>query len=209
MEKFALLINKIGILLLSILVNNIFASILILPIFLISIFFDNQITNYILPFSLLMPLFGLALEGLSFSYHEIFVNDKKYYKNHFFKELKKNFLRKYLFYFVLFFVSFYGTYSLNVMKNLSPFIGFLFYLMLFIWINVIFFTILQISLREKIGFKQVLVNSLILTIKYFYISLINFLISFIYINFTGFNILSIYLFLNIFAFGMVFINKYI
>lgn len=81
------------------------------------------------------------------------------------------------------------------------------YLLLFIWINVIFFTILQISLREEIKLKQVLINSIILTIKYFYISLINFVIAFVLINFLDINLLSLYIFINLLAFAMVFINK--
>lgn len=208
MERFAKLINKIGIFLLSFLINNIFASLLILPIFLISLLVNRQIINYIPIFSLLLPLLALALEGLSFSYHEIFVNDKKYFKNHFFKEIKKDLGKKYLFYLLVLFVAFYGTYSLYKIRNISPFLGFFFYLLVFIWTNVIFFTILQISLREKISFKQILVNALILTIKYFYISLINFVIIFVYINFIGFNIFSLYLLINILAFAMVFINKH-
>lgn len=209
MEKIAKLINKIGIFLLSIFINNIFASFLILPIFLISILLNNQIINYFLIFSLLMPFLGLGVEGLSFSYHEIFVKDKKYFKNHFYKELKRNLGKKYLFYLVVFFVAFYGPYSLYKIRNISHFLGFLFYLLIFIWTNVIFFTILQISLREDIGIKQVLLNSLILSIKYFYMSLINFVIIFIYINFIGFNIISLFFLINLFALAMVFINKII
>lgn len=207
MKKFALLIDKIGVFLLSILVNNLYASLLLIPIFLVSLLVNNQITDYILLFTLLMPLFGLSLEGLSFSYHEIFVNSKKYYKNHIFKEIKKDFGKKYIFYLVIFFFSFYGTYSLFKLRDISRFLGFLAYLLLFIWINVIFFTILQISLREEIKLKQVLINSIILTIKYFYISLINFVIAFVLINFLDINLLSLYIFINLLAFAMVFINK--
>lgn len=207
MKKFVNIINEIGIFILSLIINNFWASILLVPIFLLSLFFENQITDYILVFSLTLPLFAFAVEGLSFSYHEIFVNDKKYFKNHFFKEVKDSFVRKYVFYLVVLFLAFYGLYSLDKIRGVSSILGFLYYLALFVWVNLIFFTLMQVSLRDQISFHQILLNSLILTVRYFFISLINFFVAFLWKNFLGFNIISLYAYINIFAFGMVFVNK--
>lgn len=206
MEQIAKFFNELGIALLAFFINSFYILIFILPIFLVGFLVGGNISRYIILFLPLFALFGFAFESEAFAYREIFYNGKKYYKKYFLNTVKDKFIRKYLFYLVTFNLCYYSLTSLYMLNGYSPIIKIIYYIFLFIDSNILFYSIMQMALREYTSGINVLQNSLLITFRYFIISVIVFFISLLFIRIIAYNKIFIFIYISIMAFLMNFVN---
>lgn len=162
MEGLFDLIYKIGEFIIFFILNSFYSVLMLLIFFLINPLLENPMSSYILLFVPLTGLIGLSLERLTIAINEAFNKDKSYIKAYFYK-LKDNILRKYLIYVVEISLFYYAISILERFSSLSGLIKVVEFIFIFLYGNIIFYTILQTSLREYVGFINLLKNSVVLT----------------------------------------------
>lgn len=198
MEGLFDLIYKIGEFIIFFILNSFYSVLMLLIFFLINPLLENPMSSYILLFVPLTGLIGLSLERLTIAINEAFNKDKSYIKAYFYK-LKDNILRKYLIYVVEISLFYYAISILERFSSLSGLIKVVEFIFIFLYGNIIFYTILQTSLREYVGFINLLKNSVVLTYRYLIISILNTLAIFIFIRLIEKNILFFLVFIFIMA----------
>jgi len=208
MESFAKGMYKLGEVILYAIVSMFYSTIILLPIFLLNLFLTENISKYLVFFIPLSGLLGFALERQANSFMATFVNDKKAFSSYFKETFDDDMLSKYLLYVLLFSLYFYADSSLRIISLTNGFVGVLTIILLYFYRGIIFYTILQISHRKYIGIIQTIKNSLILTYRYFFYSIIVYLVWELFERLIINNNFWLLIFILIFAAMVNTINEY-
>lgn len=208
MESFAKGMYKLGEVILYAFVSIFYSSLILLPIFLLNLFLTENISKYLVLFVPLSGLIGFALERQANSFTATFVNDKKTLASYFKETFDENGLSKYLLYVLLFSLYFYADSSLRIISSTNGIIGILTIILLYFYRGIIFYTILQTSHRKYMGIIQTIKNSLILTYRYFFYSIIVYLVWELFERLIINNNLWLLIFILIFAAMVNTINEY-
>ncbi|WP_306489648.1 hypothetical protein [Anaerococcus octavius] len=208
MESFANGMYKLGEVILYAIVSMFYSMIVLLPIFLLNLFLTENISKYLVFFIPLSGLLGFALERQANSFTATFVNDKKAFSSYFKETFDDDMLSKYLLYVLLFSLYFYADSSLRIISFTNGFVGILTIILLYFYRGIIFYTILQISHRKYIGIIQTIKNSLILTYRYFFYSIMVYLVWELFERLIINNNFWLLIFILIFAAMVNTINEY-
>ncbi|MBM0046084.1 hypothetical protein JNO63_03160 [Anaerococcus sp. mt242] len=208
MESFAKGMYKLGEVILYAFVSIFYSSLILLPIFLLNLFLTENISKYLVLFVPLSGLIGFALERQANSFTATFVNDKKTLASYFKETFDENGLSKYLLYVLLFSLYFYADSSLRIISSTNGIIGILTIILLYFYRGIIFYTILQTSHRKYMGIIQTIKNSLILTYRYFFYSIIVYLVWELFERLIINNNFWLLIFILIFAAMVNTINEY-
>ncbi|WP_296142101.1 hypothetical protein [uncultured Anaerococcus sp.] len=208
MESFAKGMYKLGEVILYAFVSMFYSSLILLPIFLLNLFLTENISKYLVLFVPLSGLIGFALERQANSFTATFVNDKKTLASYFKETFDENGLSKYLLYVLLFSLYFYADSSLRIISSTNGIIGILTIILLYFYRGIIFYTILQTSHRKYMGIIQTIKNSLILTYRYFFYSIIVYLVWELFERLIINNNFWLLIFILIFAAMVNTINEY-
>lgn len=208
MESFAKGMYKLGEVILYAFVSMFYSSLILLPIFLLNLFLTENISKYLVLFVPLSGLIGFALERQANSFTATFVNEKKTLAYYFKETFDENGLSKYLLYVLLFSLYFYADSSLRIISSINGIIGILTIILLYFYRGIIFYTILQTSHRKYMGIIQTIKNSLILTYRYFFYSIIVYLVWELFERLIINNNFWLLIFILIFAAMVNTINEY-
>lgn len=208
MESFANGMYKLGEVILYAFLSMFYSSLILSPIFLLNLFLTEDISRYLALFIPLSGLVGFALERQAISFTETFVNDKKALNSYLKETFNENWLSKYILYVLLFSLYFYANTSLRIISLTNGIIGILTILLLYFYRGIIFYTILQTSHRKYMGIIQTIKNSLILTYRYFFYSIIVYLVWELFERLIINNNFWLLIFILIFAAMVNTINEY-
>ena len=166
MEALSKSLGKVGELILFLLLSIVYTSLIIAPLILVNLLIEESLISYILLFIPLIGLLALALEREFIATKAVFIDYKSYYRPYFKDVFGENFIRKYLTYSLIFSLYFYFSDALRILES-GALILFVFRILLsLIFRNIIFYTILQRTFREDIGFIKTIKNSSLLTFRF-------------------------------------------
>lgn len=198
MENFFDLIYKIGEFIIFCLVNLFYSLVILLPFFVINPLLERPMSTYILIFVPLTGLIGFSIERLVVAINEVFNRDKPYFKA-FFNKVRDKFLHKYLLYVIEISIFYYMLVIFLQASKFGLFYKIIKFIFIFLYGNIIFYTLMQTSLREYVGFTRTIKNAIVLTYRYLILSILNGLAIFIFISLIGKNIIFFLVFLFIMA----------
>lgn len=190
-------LSKVGEIVLFLLCSVLYTSLILLPMILVNLMLENSLISYVLLFIPLIGLLAVSMEREFVAAREVFVKQTPYYKPYFSKVFDKGFIKKYLSYCLILGLYFYADDSLRILESDNLFLFVMRIFLDFIFINIIFYTILQKSYRKDLGFVKTIKNSLILTSRFFLYSIL--------IGFVWMIIQNMIYSNNIWTFGLVII----
>lgn len=190
-------LSKVGEIVLFLLCSVLYTSLILLPMILVNLMLESSLISYVLLFIPLIGLLGVAMEREFVAAREVFVKQTPYYKPYFSKVFDKGFIKKYLSYCLILGLYFYADDSLRILESDNLFLFVMRIFLDFIFVNIIFYTILQKAYRTDLGFIKTIKNSLILTSRFFLYSI---LIGFVWMIFQTMIYRN-----NIWTFGLVII----
>lgn len=194
-------LSKVGEIVLFLLCSVLYTSLILLPMILVNLMLENSLISYVLLFIPLIGLLAVSMEREFVAAREVFAKQTPYYKPYFSKVFDKGFIKKYLSYCLILGLYFYADDSLRILESDNLFLFVMRIFLDFIFINIIFYTILQKSYRKDLGFVKTIKNSLILTSRFFLYSI---LIGFVWMIFQSMIYRN-----NIWTFGLVIIMGFI
>lgn len=166
MEALSKSLGKVGELILFLLLSIVYTSLIVAPLILVNLLIEESLISYILLFIPLIGLLALALEREFIATKAVFIDYKSYYRPYFKDVFGQGFIKKYLTYSLTFSLYFYFSDALRILES-DALILFVFRIFLsLIFINIIFYTILQRAFREDIGFIKTIKNSSLLTFRF-------------------------------------------
>lgn len=194
-------LSKVGEIVLFLLLSVVYTSLILLPMILVNLMLESSLISYVLLFIPLIGLLGVSMEREFVAAREVFVKQTPYYKPYFSKVINKGFLKKHLGYSLILGLYFYADDSLRILEIDNLFLFVMRIFLDFIFINIIFYTILQKAYRKDLRFIKTIKNSLILTSRFFLYSI---LIGFVWMIFQSMIYRN-----NIWTFGLVIIMGFI
>lgn len=197
MEGVSKSLSKVGEIVLFLLLSVVYTSLILLPMILVNLMLESSLISYVLVFIPLIGLLAVSMEREFVATREVFVKQTPYYKPYFSKVFDKGFIKKYLSYCLILGLYFYADDSLRILESDNLFLFVMRIFLDFIFINIIFYTILQKAYRKDLGFIKTIKNSLILTSRFFLYSI---LIGFVWMIFQNMIYRN-----NIWTFGLVII----
>ncbi|MDO5047496.1 MAG: hypothetical protein Q4D88_03000 [Anaerococcus sp.] len=201
-------LTRIGEFIIFVFLSIIYTSIILLPIILINLLLKEVLIKYLLLFIPLIGLVGFSLEREFISIREAYVNYRPYAKPYFRKVFTKDSLSKYLAYTLVFSLYFYSADALRILEKDMVIFGVVRIVLAFSLRNIIFYMILQNAFRSRVDFLIGVKNSLILTYKNLFYSIMVFAIWGILEYLMVKNILWTYPFVIIMGLFGVLINEY-
>lgn len=165
-------LSKVGEIVLFLLLSVVYTSLILLPMVLVNLMLESSLISYVLLFIPLIGLLAVSMEREFVATREVFVKQTPYYKPYFSKVFDKGFIKKYLSYCLILGLYFYADDSLRILESDNLFLFVMRIFLDFIFINIIFYTILQKAYRKDLRFIKTIKNSLILTSRFFLYSIL-------------------------------------